>query len=105
MSQSAVPKASHRPVKFGLPSGIRGICEVVRAGAWPSPGSAVQTTTNAENNRVPLCRKNIHLSPKPPFMLLQLAEGCNGCLFNNRTPVYTLFGAYTFKCRWGTYET
>src|SRR5258708_390334 len=40
MSQYAVPSACHRPVKFGLASGIRGICGVALAGVWAFAQSA-----------------------------------------------------------------
>src|SRR5262245_44447031 len=52
MSQYAVPRACHKPVKFGLPSGIRGIPVTLCAGvcAW------IEMTKNKTTRRKFLAR-------------------------------------------------
>jgi hypothetical protein len=40
-------------VKFGLPSGVRGIGEAVLAGVCPLLGIAVERTTNGADAKIP----------------------------------------------------
>src|SRR5438093_10567498 len=42
MSQYAVPRACHKPVRFGLPSVIRGMRGAAAAGVWPLPGTTMK---------------------------------------------------------------
>src|SRR5438552_1297905 len=42
MSQYAVPRACHKPVRFGLPSVIRGMRGAPAAGVWPLSGTTMK---------------------------------------------------------------
>src|SRR5436309_1794819 len=66
MSQYAVPRACHKPVRFGLPSVIRGMGGAPAAGVWPLSGT---TMNKMPSTAVALINQTLNRSDILPSLL------------------------------------